>query len=333
MVDQNLLNYIWSYLQQGYDPQAIRDSLLKQGYDAESVKAAFDTIYASSYHEDMKTGRQSGKTPAHFSVTPTEIVAAVLILVGASILGILFFALSGNDEEAIDAHDVLPSPQPDTALDDSEPIEEPRDSNTTDSSKDIFDDGSDEPTRDSSMDESPAYDNEDVSGSLPEVSIPEQRTLSRLEIEQNIKQLAVEDPLQAVSFCPQIITRNGEFSCYSTVALLSKQPKFCQYITDEKQSDFCYMQFAIEGIGTDAICSRIQDVYRKESCLQLIALYADYKDTRQRADEAGIIERDSIEDAFTDSRFADSGTDTNQTLESPTKSDVPSAPSDQAPSV
>jgi len=55
MVDQSLLNYIWSYLQQGYDANSIKASLINQGYNAKDIDDAFATVYSSNYHNDVST--------------------------------------------------------------------------------------------------------------------------------------------------------------------------------------------------------------------------------------------------------------------------------------
>ena len=51
-----------------------------------------------------------------------------------------------------------------------------------------------------------------------------------------------------------------------------------QYVALEKQQDFCYMQFAIEGKGTQSVCEKIKNPYRRDSCLQLIALQVQLED-------------------------------------------------------
>lgn len=292
MVDQSILNYIWGYLQQGYDADSIKAALVQQGYSQKVIDEAFKTVYASQYGKDIQKPDQSTR-PSQFHFTKAELVAGAFLAIGVIVILLLVNGILGSDDPIQPTSgrqdtftDSLDEPEPDTQEDQPQP--EP--------ATDIFDDQQG-PEQEPESEPEPK--------TTPVIPQPEQRQLSRLEIDQKVEEFAQTDPMSAVTYCPQIITKNGENSCYARIALISGQSKFCNYVSTEKQQDFCYMQFAIEGKGSHAICSNIRDAYRRESCLQLLALQADIESAEERQEQVAEQElsQQDMEEAFTDDRF------------------------------
>lgn len=301
MADQRLLNYIWGYLQQGYDAQGIRASLLQQGYNQSAVDEAFAEVYKSNYHGSVQQpGASSSSNRIH--ITKTEWIVGGLVVLGLIIIGLFALSLGGGNPtdagfELIEPTRVNrptsaepPLPSPDDTYPDVPDTRVPQQNGGSSDT--------------GSIDAGQQIDNSVPTplSPTPPLSSAGQRTLSRLEIDELVEDMAGKDPLTAITYCPQILTTNGENSCYAKVAIIAKQPKLCTYVSTEKQQDFCYMQFAIEGEGSQSICAQIRDTYRKESCLQLLALNAQLEGSDVPVDPA-TVDYGQVEQALTDDRF------------------------------
>jgi hypothetical protein len=306
MVDQALLNYIWGYLQQGYDSDSIRSSLLGQGYKEKDVDEAFSVVYSSKYHNNVQSPDNSTQ-PFHLHINKTEAIAGVFLVVGIIIIGMLLYSyvFSTSGDEVI-----LPTGNDGTGDDTGFVPYYDSDDDDVGNDEDVFSDEDLTPPNDDIIAVNNGNDEligapEDNVVVPPLVEPQNQKQLSRLQIDQKVEEVAATDPLTAATYCPQIITKNGENSCYAKVAIISGQEKFCQYVSTEKQQDFCYMQFAIEGKGSQAICAYIKDSYRRDSCLQLLALHVELEAVELQRDSVETVEYtdEQIQEAYTDSRF------------------------------
>jgi hypothetical protein len=295
MVDQSLINYIWSYLQQGYDAEAIRSALLNQGYDEKSIDAAFSVVYESSAYHGQVRKRPVQQEQRGWRLTKAEVVAGALLLLGIVIIAALAFAMFNTSSEAPGPSETYVPPPNNTVEEVQEPPAQTHIPKV--------------PPEEIIIDNETI--NEDVDNSEPVEEQPLQESpgsLSRLQIDQRVDDLASSDPIAAAQYCPQIITQNGKNSCYARVAHLSGQSQFCVQVSTEKERDFCYLQFAIDGLGTQEICTSINDVYRRESCLQLLLLQEELDASEQRMDEdVPVYYADEVmpEEVLVDERFMD----------------------------
>lgn len=248
MANQDLVNYIWGYLQQGYDAAAIEASLINQGYDKRQVDAAFKTVYASSYYSQLQKSQPVNHSKGYSS---SQITAIIVAIIGVSIIVLLGFVMMGDPTQSptplpIDAPPVQPRPIEATP---TTPPPQPTPSDNQ------------QPTQPSTNERSLDIPSQFEAGSR----------LSRIEIQERITQLAPNNPQEAIRYCPQIATRHGENDCYIQVAELSAQSSYCRLIDNEQQHDLCLMKFAIAGNGNEQICNQITNPYRRETCIQLLS--------------------------------------------------------------
>lgn len=96
-------------------------------------------------------------------------------------------------------------------------------------------------------------------GAIPELTLPEMLA--------NVKEKASSSIAEAESYCNSLTDKNQKDSCFYQISQTSKQSKYCIPISSELKRDNCYSDFALN--GDFSVCSRMTNVYMKESCFEL----------------------------------------------------------------
>ncbi len=265
-VDQRLIEYISQNLNSGYDQNSIVQALLSSGYSQKQINAAFDYLYAQSHYGSQPRSQyiRGGYTAKSFFTSPLFIIVAII---GISIIGILLFLLFSLNQSS---EEFEISPSPNQQIPTTPPSQTPRD--------DVeIDDVSPLPENESAQQNN---ETDSVSPTTPtQTNRPTQTQTStglestnptRAEIDRTVNQIAGSQPERAIGLCEQISTSSGRSSCYTRVAVASKIATYCEKIDDIYPKDQCYMQFAIEEIGSiQTICPNIHDKFMQRSCTLL----------------------------------------------------------------
>ncbi|MFT4310955.1 MAG: hypothetical protein ACMXYC_04975 [Candidatus Woesearchaeota archaeon] len=250
MVDQNLLNYIWGYLQQGYDAQVIRNALLQQGYQVQAIDEAFSVIY--------KQNPQSGQVQQQtHHIGPITIVGVSVVILLVSIGFFLFFMQQSQPviDPRVDFEPVAPvTPrQPVEPQIPQETRPEPVVPNTT---------------------------------SPPPTPPPSNRPLTPIEIDDMIKEHGATNPQMVSTFCGQINNPSTVNSCYSRLAVAASDQSYCIFVDNIRVRDQCYVSLAQNGIGGVAICNNVQSEMLKTACVTLYESHEYYDDWEEQLEQS-----------------------------------------------
>ena len=233
----------------GYDLNSIKNSLLQSGYTSQQVNAAIDYISAQQQHQGTNTKSWSQTTTTSPNNSKIFMILGVLLVLA---IGVGIFAIL-PDSTAKQPY--VQPPNPSTQPSYNEPDEIPE------------------------MPENPRTPQLDEIQRQPVIPVQTvnrntNTRLSRLEIDETVSEIAATKPDEAIELCNQIITRAGTFTCVTKVAVESQDYQYCQNINDVSAKDTCFMNFALNEIGDEAVCQKIANEYKKESCFNLYDIQA-----------------------------------------------------------
>ena len=293
--DQQLIDYVSKNLNLGYDQQSITQTLLSSGYSQQQVNAAFDYLYAQSHYGAQQ---QSNYTPGGHTGNK-QIALFAMIGVGiflAVVSGILLFSGSGSSST-----DFVVNPGQDTtqtALQETPTTQNPPTDTTTNPTNTgqpttIPTDTSTTSSGTTSTGSTASSGTSSTTGTSISLSDGD---LTRLEIDQQVREIAATQPEKALELCSQILARGGRSNCITRVALESKQPSVCESHTDVYVKDTCYMNFAIEEIGSiQTVCANVQDQFNQRSCVLLYNNFAESTVQAQAAvEQLPLAEREEL---------------------------------------
>jgi hypothetical protein len=279
--DQQLIDYISKNLNLGYDQQSITQTLLSSGYSQQQVNAAFDYLYAQSHYGAQQ--RASYSPGGHFGSKPI----ALYVMIGVGILlavvsGVLLFADSSSSPST--GFEVQsPRDQPQTSLQDTPTTPVVTDDPVVENERNTQ--TSNTPT--TPTDTQPSQTDSTQTTTTTITTPTQQATLSggeltRLEIDQEVDKIAATKPQEALQLCAQILAQGGRSNCIIKVALESEQPSVCEELNDDFVRDTCYMNFAIEEIGSiQSVCANVQDQFKQRNCVLLFNNFAESEDAIQ----------------------------------------------------
>ena len=269
-VDKQLINYISQNLQMGYDQQAITQALLSSGYSQKQVNAAFDYLYAQShYTQGQSQYTQSSHTSRSFFTSPIGLAFSVLGFILFGMLAVVFFSSNEPQDSFVITN---PVPQPSQP---SQQLERPQTQNESDdepapTQQPQVNDSQQQPVQPSPSQPRESQNQQSRPQQPQTTTNLQSSNPTRAEIDAAVNQIAQNRPDDAISLCSQITTRSGRSSCYTRVSIASQQPRYCEEVEDLFSRDNCYMQFAIEEIGTlELVCPNISDRFTQRSCTLL----------------------------------------------------------------
>lgn len=274
--NQALVNYIWTYLHQGYSLTSIRSQLQQNGYNPKDINLAIDYVYANYYYGKTSPESDPRKTlseqqPKHFGIelpSVHSIVPIVLVIIGVFLFGFAtIFILFMNPTETI----TVPSNQnyQEPIVDDTPPQNIPAD-DIENSSPSLTENEDNQNT-------------ENTQPRIPEPTIPKNPDVDQpfeagtqytpRQIDLKVAYFGSRDPKEAMKFC-DIIERDVErYFCYSDVAQYSGNYQYCESITENKYEDDCYLNLVLEDSSLGAVCEFIENGFKKDNC-NTVAEYA-----------------------------------------------------------
>ena len=89
--------------------------------------------------------------------------------------------------------------------------------------------------------------------------------LSSFEALEKVRNLAKQDPADAVSYCPKFEFQTSRDLCYEYVGEESADKKYCEKIQGERTKDICYANVA-KNLFNPELCEEIKKDNRRDSC-------------------------------------------------------------------
>lgn len=117
------------------------------------------------------------------------------------------------------------------------------------------------------------FNNNNVANTQQETTI-QKETFGELLVQ--IKNNAKVNPKTTAKTCKDLESISKKDTCYSTVAEISSESEYCDYVTNIDSKDSCYLSFAMKGITQ--VCNKINDTNSKSFCeqLQIVKLMDQY---------------------------------------------------------
>lgn len=269
--NSELVNYIWTYLHQGYSLTSIRESLVHQNYSEKDINFAVDFIYANYYYgknqNDFKQPSPQVTSPERGETTKGVHHGTLwaLMVMGVLLIGFSFvFVLGLNSSSSSD----IPSSSHEIVLDDG--YADYYDNSGSD--QDVTDDSS-------NFDDSRSSDNEVVE----KVVIPDRTfngdvddpfdsgaTYTKRQIELKVDYFSSVNPREAIKFCDAYLRDVETYFCYRDVAVGSGNSAYCDIIDVQKYKDDCYLSSVLENIDYGQACNKIVDDKKKENCFRIV---------------------------------------------------------------
>lgn len=259
-MDKRLVDYIRQYTSQGYDQNAISQTLLQSGYSPDQINQAFSDAFSQ---QTSLSDQTTSSRPIH---PPWLYLIGALIVI--SIL-VFFVSLATNSE---------PTTKNPLKVD-NEFVPAKNNASTTTSgqfqSNDNTESSKNNPQVNTNNDANtllnPAINQRQPSGSTSSVTTTS--TFTSYQVADMLHSLLPDQPEKALRLCDQIGTTAGRYNCYSRIALNTTDETYCRKIDTISSRELCYLQFAAQGIKTMKICDEITNVIRRESCVKTYLIH------------------------------------------------------------
>jgi len=307
--DTNLVNYIWTYLHQGYSLTSIRDSLSKQGYSKKDINSAIDYIYANyyysqnsnsykSYNPQVQTtavSNSSKKPTSHKSILALfGILAIFLIIVSFSVVFFMNNSDADYDTSYISTDDSLDSrfdyvsDSYESSVDDSN-IKNPIDEVDLDSqnSENLVDDSDLNIPDVKPITKSVGVNIED--------DFDKNVDYSYAQIQSKVNYFSETNPKEALKFCNYYDDDVKKYYCYQDIAKISENIAFCRKIPIKKYKDDCFFSSVLDDFNSGSACDLIEDSHKKQTCLRIVDLNNQANKLEQ---ENGVMTPDKIKEKY-----------------------------------
>jgi len=265
--NSDIVNYVWTYLNQGHSLSSIRDALLQQGFSLNEINYAVDYVYANYYYQG-NNGQytnpefQKNVKEGNSSAGVHKVIILVLIIIGVSIIGFSsIFLLSNSTSEVPGSRDSV----------NYEGSYEPPSTRNTEVKKEQ---------------EIPPVDEKVAELTPPPQTIPKtdpNKNTATQDVGLSIRQINIKvdyyaktDPRQAINYCNMHETKQEKSQCISKVSLASGIPAYCAEIDVVFIRDRCYFDMILEG-KSDNNCNLIQDETLKTHCDKLVKINKELK--------------------------------------------------------
>lgn len=285
--NQELVNYIWTYLHQGYSLTSIRDSLIHQNYVKKDINLAVDYIYANYYYGEnpnpYKKPYPKTQSPPHHvfegihHLTLKSLILMGIVLIGFSFVLVIFLNLGSEEIISPDAIDLTEDFNETTEVVNDITPEIVNDNSSglvNDNSSKIVDLNEEEskivvPERTYSGDISEGFDT-DIS-------------YTNRQVELKVDYFSSRNPKEAIKFCNYYSRDIETYFCYRDVAIGSGNPAYCDLIGNQTEKDDCYLSCVLENVNSGSVCNNIVESKKKDNCYKIV-------DINEKAKELGDLE-------------------------------------------
>jgi hypothetical protein len=275
--DSNLVNYIWTYLHQGYTIDSIRGSLKKQGYKQKDINFAVDYIYANYYYGQGENNYPQNQQPTNYAPShkefhaphAKEIMFVVVILFGVMIMGTAFVFILGNNASdvsipEVNEIDIYDYEDPVAVESDDTPPDEPVESNE-DTPR--FDGNTNSNTQNNNQ---VVTQNRNTPQDIKE-KFDASKEYTRRQIDLKVDYFSQSDPKEATKFCDILDTVDEQDFCYIDVAKNARNSGYCTYIKTNQYKDTCYFEMVLDGIDNN-VCSKIANPTQNKNCNEVVKI-------------------------------------------------------------
>ena len=294
--DNNLINYVYTYLQQGYEISAITQGLLNQGFSQKQINSAVDFVYANYYYQNQPNPVKQGFTnyraePIHKHLGVAEISIFLLIIFGVSLIGIaLVFILSSPSDEVLTQNEYS---NIDHTLQNENSINS-NNNNNNNNINDINNNIQEDQTQinkikinetkehenriifDEEVQEKKIEEESIIRSITTKESITEpfdsSKEYTQRQIEIKVSYFAENNPSEAKRFCDIITNDISKQYCYLEIASKSGVEGFCEDITSGQIKDDCYRELVFEGSGDEQTCLKVSNDFKQKGCLDFLKI-------------------------------------------------------------
>jgi hypothetical protein len=257
-----LTNYIWTYLQQGYPLASIKERLISQGYKLKEINAAIDYVYANYYYSQQPNSPQQARYPVSQGHPSTNNIILISIVILGIILLITAVSLLifGNGSNSTNQPSFPQSPieKPIVVL----PVENENPSTIE--------------TPSIQKNESPAAipvpppsNNQVILGDSPEKYNPSQ-VYTKRQLDLLVEQMSLYDYNEALKYCVAYPSEVEREYCTSTVAEYSLNIGLCERISSESIKDDCYLKIILDENADGTYCNNIRNAYKRDNCMRFV---------------------------------------------------------------
>jgi hypothetical protein len=293
----DLVTYVYNSLKSGYALDAIKQQLLTQGFPLADINAAVDYVYATYYYsqgnDSIKKDPSAYKIPDAKKIGVPEIAVFILLVFGVALIGFaVVFMIFSNKIKTIETP-VVDNSEIDNSGNSN--VNVPIDDNSGNVVINRTKPSSGVPINNTGSGNNPIFVNNGNGGSITTSNPDNSNTnydivnsgslleedpthfdsntfYSTRQIEIAIDNLGLSNPDEAAKFCTKYANKAKEEYCYVNLATKSEMPRFCEKISTNSIKDDCYLEMVISDVGNPENCPKIANAYKRESCVQLIAV-------------------------------------------------------------
>lgn len=252
--NQNIVNYVWNYLNQGYSLSSIRKSLHDQGFSEEEVNFAIDFLYANHYYQGSENYSKpekkikEGGSAHHMKVNHIAFISLFIlgiIIVGATAI----FILTNTSQEIPTDRKTEQVLYEEITVPEEREVQEQKPPALSEPGKKI------EETRTDTSSE----------------------TLSRRQIDLRVEFFSEDNPREATRYCKMHELEEDISFCIRSVAVSSGISSFCGEVKTDYVRDGCYFDMVFQH-DDFASCQFIKNENIKKNCEEVQRLNQQFSE-------------------------------------------------------
>lgn len=268
--NSDIVNYIWTYLNQGYSLDSVKSALKNQGYSQKDINYAIDFIYANYYYSKDNSNNTYRKDTPNTTQLPDSKphkAAMIAVLIGViSLLGVVAVVIL-----ALNTTNELPETIPDRSQINTDYFQD-----TTTIPEDTTEEVTKEPT---------IPEVEDTTTELEQpITTPERnfeedisdkydpsKTYTKRQISLKVEYFGETNPREAKKFCDLLNQDTEKSFCYKDIAITSENSAYCDFITTQQYKDNCFFEIVLENID-NSVCPKITNPNINKNCNEIIKM-------------------------------------------------------------